>query len=199
MPQLAQKFLPLALLLALGGCSLFEPEPQKLPEAPPTRSVLSTKAIKPQAEQLHARARVLWGKSDSCEDPEKAIAYLNSALEIEPEYPDALFRRGLAYWQLGHPEEAFNDLTHAIQLTPAAELYAWRAQLLLTEGNLAGAQQDAKRALQLNDETPRAHGVLGAIHLENNAEGEACKEFSKAAKLGVELYLDKAKKNGMCK
>lgn len=199
MIRFAPKLLPLALMLGLSGCSLFETPAPKAPEAPPTRSALSAKSIKPEAEQLHARARVLWGQTDNCADPEKAIAYLNSALELEPQYPDALFRRGLAFWQLGHPEEGFEDLTRAIQLAPSAELYAWRAQLLLTEGSLGGAQQDAERALQLDEETPRAHGVLGAIHLEKNAEAEACKEFSKAAKLGMERYLEKAKGSGLCK
>lgn len=194
------QFASVALLsLALTGCSLFETEPPTSVGAPVTRSGLSAQAIKPEAERLHAKARLLWGTSDTCEDPEKAIAYLNSALELEPQYPDALYRRGLAFWQLGHPEEGFEDITKSIQLAPAAEVYAWRSQLLLAEGNIGGARQDAERALQLNDETPRAHGVLGAILLEQGEEGDACKEFSRAAKLGMEGYLQKAKASGICR
>lgn len=187
------------LCVAMNGCSLFEPDPPEPVTAPPTRSALSNKHINPEAERIYAKARVLWSKGDACEDPEKAIAFLNSALELEPEYSDALYRRGLAFWQLGHPEEGFEDLTKSIQLVPSAEVYAWRAQLLLTEGNAKGAQQDAERALQLNDATPRAHGVLGAILLDNNEESAACRKFARAADLGMDGYLQSARTTGICK
>lgn len=183
----------------LSGCSLWEADAPETPSAPPTRSVLSARVIKPEAEQLHAKARVLWGDTDVCSDPEKAIAYLNSALEIEPEYPDALLRRGLAFWQLGHPEDAFENLTQAVRLAPAPEVYAWRAQLLLDEGNLQGARQDAEHALRLNSGAARAHGVLGAVLLEEKKNPEACDAFARAARNGMPVFLERARDAGLCK
>lgn len=197
----------LAGSLALSGCGLFGAETPEEKAPPPVRSVLAGKDVDPKAEQLHAKARVLWGNEELCSDPEKAIAYLNSALEIDPNYPDALLRRGLAFAQLGHPEDAFEDLTKAIRIVPSAELYAWRAQILLGEGMLKGAMQDADEALRIgptssdrrDDATPRAHNVRGAVLLEDGKNDEACAEFKQAAAAGMDVYLQKAVSTGICK
>lgn len=206
----AKQFCGLALLvgsLALSGCGLFGAETPAEKPPLPVRSVLAGKDVDPKAEQLHAKARILWGTEDVCSDPEQAIAFLNSALEIEPDYPDALLRRGLAFAQLGHPEDAFEDLTKAIRIVPTAELYAWRAQILLGEGMLKGALQDADEALRLgpaspqrrDDATPRAHNVRGAVLLEEGRNDAACAEFKVAASAGVDFYLKKSIEAGICK
>lgn len=199
----------LAGFLILPGCSLFgsETPQQDVLAPPPTRSVLGGKNVDPKAEQLHAKARVLWGAEDQCADPEQAIAYLNSALEIEPDYPDALLRRGLAFAQLGHFEDGFEDLTRAIRNAPTAELYAWRAQVLLSMGILKGAMQDADEALKIgppsaqarDNASPRAYNVRGAVLLEEGKNEAACAEFKKAASAGVDVYLKKAKDSGLCR
>ena len=111
--------LALLSILALPGCSLLEPE--KMPPKPANPTGVSGKHD-PQAEQLFAKAHVLW-KGETCTDPEKALEYLDEALKIEPDYPQALIRRGLALSQLGYADDAFDDLTKAIRLEPSAEAY----------------------------------------------------------------------------
>ena len=103
--------LALLSILALPGCSLLEPE--KMPPKPANPTGVSGKHD-PQAEQLFAKAHVLW-KGETCTDPEKALEYLDEALKIEPDYPQALIRRGLALSQLGYADDAFDDLTKAIR------------------------------------------------------------------------------------
>ena len=76
--------LALLSILALPGCSLLEPE--KMPPKPANPTGVSGKHD-PQAEQLFAKAHVLW-KGETCTDPEKALEYLDEALKIEPDYPD---------------------------------------------------------------------------------------------------------------
>lgn len=202
----SQLFFLAGVVSLLSGCGLFESRPETPYTPPVTRSAFNAHPVSAEAEQLHAKARVLWGTTERCSDPEKAIAYLNSALELEPEYPDALMRRSLAFAQLGLPEEAFEDMTTAIRLAPNAELYAWRARILLDEGNLKGAMQDADEALRMgpvsalmaDTATPRAHGVRGAVLLEEGKAKEACAEFRLAAKAGVSSYLQTAQSNGLC-
>lgn len=110
--------LVLLSILALPGCSLLEPE--KMPPKPANPTGVSGKHD-PQAEQLFAKAHVLW-KGETCTDPEKALEYLDEALKIEPDYPQALIRRGLALSQLGYADDAFDDLTKAIRIEPSAEI-----------------------------------------------------------------------------
>lgn len=109
--------LALLSILALPGCSLLEPE--KMPPKPANPTGVSGKHD-PQAEQLFAKAHVLW-KGETCTDPEKALEYLDEALKIEPDYPQALIRRGLALSQLGYADDAFDDLTKAGWLSSVNE------------------------------------------------------------------------------
>ena len=125
--------LALLSILALPGCSLLEPE--KMPPKPANPTGVSGKHD-PQAEQLFAKAHVLW-KGETCTDPEKALEYLDEALKIEPDYPQTLIRRGLALSQLGYADDAFDDLTKAIRLEPSAEAYLSRGICLLQQGNTA--------------------------------------------------------------
>ena len=135
--------LALLFILALPGCSLLEPE--KMPPKPANPTGVSGKHD-PQAEQLFAKAHVLW-KGETCTDPEKALEYLDEALKIEPDYPQALIRRGLALSQLGYADDAFDDLTKAIRLEPSAEAYLSRGICLLQQGNTAGARKGSGRSL----------------------------------------------------
>ena len=72
--------LALLSILALPGCSLLEPE--KMPPKPANPTGVSGKHD-PQAEQLFAKAHVLW-KGETCTDPEKALEYLGGIRLITP-------------------------------------------------------------------------------------------------------------------
>ena len=148
--------LALLSILALPGCSLLEPE--KMPPKPANPTGVSGKHD-PQAEQLFAKAHVLW-KGETCTDPEKALEYLDEALKIEPDYPQALIRRGLALSQLGYADDAFDDLTKAIRIEPSAEAYLSRGICLLQQGNTAGARKDLEEALRRDDRSYRVWNIL---------------------------------------
>ena len=49
---------------------------------------------------------------------EKAIEYLNKAIELKPDYEDAYVNRGIAYSNLQKYDEAMADYTKAIKLEP---------------------------------------------------------------------------------
>ena len=151
------------------------------------------------AEKLYVKAYVLWGHGDTCSDPERAIALLNSALDIDANYAPALLRRGLAFAQLGHYDDAFNDVTRAIHLDPSADNYAWRAYVLLCEGNEAGAQADLDFAFNLNDESGRAWNVLGLLRMTQGKNEEACEAFRTAAKEGDATWLLRTRKEQICR
>ena len=180
-------------LLANG--SLLEPE--KMPPKPANPTGVSGKHD-PQAEQLFAKAHVLW-KGETCTDPEKALEYLDEALKIEPDYPQALIRRGLALSQLGYADDAFDDLTKAIRIEPSAEAYLSRGICLLQQGNTAGARKDLEEALRRDDRSYRVWNILGAVSLKEGKEQEACEAFEKACSSGDCAGIEAARREKICK
>ena len=180
--------LALLSILALPGCSLLEPE--KMPPKPANPTGVSGKHD-PQAEQLFAKAHVLW-KGETCTDPEKALEYLDEALKIEPDYPQALIRRGYA-------DDAFDDLTKAIRLEPSAEAYLSRGICLLQQGNTAGARKDLEEALRRDDRSYRVWNILGAVSLKEGKEQEACEAFEKACSSGDCAGIEAARREKICK
>lgn len=189
-------FFGFILVLFLSGCSLLEPAPE--PEKPANPTGVSGK-VNPEAEQLFAKAHVLWRHTETCSEPEKAILYLDQAITLEPTYAAALRRRGLVLSQLGYAEEAFEDFTRAIRLEPTAEAYADRGLGLLRAGNLAGARQDLDQALRLDAGSRRAWSFRGAIGWQEGKLEEACTDFEKACSNGDCVGLESARREKICK
>lgn len=186
----------MACLCALfTGCSLFESTPP--PPVPDPTGVTGKYA--PEAEQLFAKARVLWGREDVCSSPEKALEYLDQAVEIEPNYAEAYMRRALAANQLGYFEDAFEDATRAIRLKPTAENYAFRGYVLLMQGQVAGSRADLDRAITMDGGHYRPWKFRGALNLRENRIEEACADFDKACSRGDCLGLEAARKEKVCK
>lgn len=185
----------LLAFLALPGCSLFIPE--KTPPKPANPTGVSGK-YQPQAEQLFAKAHILWKEGETCSDPEQAIAYLDEALELEPDYAQALIRRGLALSQIGYADEAFDDLTRAIRLEPSAEAYLSRGLCLFRQGQTAGARKDLEEALRRDGNSYRAWTILGAVELKEEKDTEACAAFEKACASGDCTGIEAARREKIC-
>ncbi|MEG1609580.1 MAG: tetratricopeptide repeat protein [Bilophila sp.] len=186
----------LLLLGALAGCSLLESAPEPAKPANPTG--VSGK-LNAEAEQLFAKAHVLWRHTETCSDTEKAVLYLDQALAIEPDYPQALQRRGLVLSQLGYTDEAFEDFTRAIRLDPTAEAYADRGLGLLRAGRYGGARKDLEQALRLDAHSHRAWNFLGAIATQEGKMEEACTAFENACSNGDCVGLESARREKLCK
>ena len=55
---------------------------------------------------------------------DRAIAYFNKAIEINPRHADAYLNRGFAYHEKGQYDKAISDFTKAMELNPRyAEAY----------------------------------------------------------------------------
>ena len=123
----------------------------------------------------------------------------DEALKIEPDYPQALIRRGLALSQLGYADDAFDDLTKAIRLEPSAEAYLSRGICLLQQGNTAGARKDLEEVLRRDDRSYRVWNILGAVSLKEGKEQEACEAFEKACSSGDCAGIEAARREKICK
>ncbi|MBX3289066.1 MAG: tetratricopeptide repeat protein [Acidobacteria bacterium] len=81
---------------------------------------------------------------------DKALDDAERALELKPDYPEALDTRGTAYMGKGEYRLALDDFNKAIRLAPSnPELYRSRAALYRKTGKAALAQADERKLVEL--------------------------------------------------
>ncbi|MDL2313431.1 hypothetical protein LJC36_00450 [Desulfovibrio sp. OttesenSCG-928-C14] len=153
----------------------------------------------PEAETNFALARVLWSDPLTCSDPALAIEYLDKAIAAAPDYEEAYARRGLAKSDLRDWDGAFDDLTKAIRLNPAAQNYAYRGLISMRGGNSLGAARDFDRSISLDSKQHRAWNFRGGLHVLTGDYTKACKDFERGCSNGDCTGLESAKGHGYCR
>jgi len=151
-----------------------------------------------EVELLFAKAHALW-KGESCAEPQEAVRMLSEAIGKDPDFAAALAYRGLAYSELGKREDAFHDLTKAIQLEPRAEYYVNRGLVSLRAGLPAAARRDLEYALTNDRKQHRAWNILGDTALREGDAGQACGYYVRGCSNGDCEPLQRARKDGLCK
>jgi tetratricopeptide (TPR) repeat protein len=163
-------------------------------------------AFLPAAETAYSQARVLWRSQQTtaataaevCSDPLRAIALLNKALALEPEYAEAYIRRGLAKSELGQFEAAFDDASAALRLRPEPAYYAQRALISMRAGQYDAARLDLEYSIQRDDSLSLSWALRGMLNLMENRAAEACRDFSRACSNGDCSRLDAARQEQIC-
>lgn len=207
--RIALPALCLFLLLPSGCFFWADPDmeqgsrvPQEQPQRGAEAGQRSARTTHPaEAEQAYARALSLWGRSSSgeaCSDPGQAVALLDKAIALDPNYGEAYLRRGLARSEMGQFEEAFEDVTAGLRLTPTAEAYAYRGLVLLRDGQPKAARRDLEYSLSKDRTQHRALNYLGVLALSEDNPREACEAFSKACSRGDCFFLETARKEKIC-
>lgn len=155
----------------------------------------------PEAENAYAQAVRLWRKSSAgevCSDPVQAVALLDKAVAIAPEYGEAYLRRGLAKSEMGEFEEAFEDATAGVRLAPSPEAYAFRGLVLLRGGQPKAARRDLEYSLDRAPAQHLAHNFLGILALSEDNAKEACRSFTNGCSNGDCFFLEAAQKGNIC-
>ncbi|MDF1663817.1 MAG: tetratricopeptide repeat protein [Planctomycetota bacterium] len=81
----------------------------------------------------------------------EAEKHLDSALSIEPDFPEALIFRARMNQAFGKTEEAVKDLTRVLELAPDSSIgYRQRGMLALENDDLEGAEKDLAVAVDLD-------------------------------------------------
>jgi tetratricopeptide (TPR) repeat protein len=81
---------------------------------------------------------------------EQAIVDYDTAVRLNPKYPDTYLDRGNSHYQLGHNETALKDFSEAIRLKPEwGEAFANRAVINIELGNTKESETDANSARKL--------------------------------------------------
>ncbi|WP_353115860.1 tetratricopeptide repeat protein [Nitratidesulfovibrio sp.] len=182
----------LLLAFSLTGCASQEP-------LKPYNPMGISGKVTPEAEKYFAMAHVLWKGGETCTEPEKAVAYLNKAIELQPDYWQAFARRGLAYSEMGLWDEAFDDLTRAVRQHPSAENYAWRGLVAFRMGNQLGARKDLARSIELDSAQHRAWNYRAAVELAEDEIVAACADFATGCSNGDCTGMESARREGICK
>ena len=203
--RMAALFLVLAGLPLLGGCALLggslfsgsTPEPSSAVQASASRPSPHPSLVpllSPEGEQRLLEAKSLWIEDD-CVDPARSALLLDVVLEEAPDYADALIWRGKALTAQGYLEDAFDDLTRAVQRLPGggsaeaarlrARAYAARAYAALRMAQEQGAERDLASALEADPAEPSIYLYRGALEFLRGKDAEGCAAQKRAESGGV--------------
>ncbi len=147
----------------------------------------------------NTRATALW-KDAQYVDVQKAVAYLEKAIQEKPDFAEAYNNRGNAYREMKQYALAMQDYNKAISLKPNLEkTFNNRGNIYFDQRNFQMAIEDYNKALSLNASYNLAYLNRGLAYHELNKDDLACLDFKKACELGDCDGISWAKKTGICK
>ena len=156
-------------------------------------------AVSPEARKLLKEAEKYWTASGECLEPAKAVSLLDKAIEADPLDPAPYLLRSRALADLGYLNDAFDDATKAIRLSPCAEAYATRGLICLKQNHPKGAQRDFEYAVKLDAAEPLVYIYRAAGSFLAGRKGDACDDLEQACTLGICQPWEKAKKEKVCR
>jgi tetratricopeptide (TPR) repeat protein len=146
----------------------------------------------------NTRATALW-KDAQYVDVQKAVAYLEKAIQEKPDFAEAYNNRGNAYREMKQYALAMQDYNKAISLKPNLEKsFNNRGNIYFDQRNFQMAIQDYNKALSLNASYNLAYLNRGLAYHGLNKDDLACLDFKKACELGDCDGINWAKKTGIC-
>ena len=112
---------------------------------------------------------------------EQAEADFTAALNIRPEYAEALFGRGMTRGRMGALDAAIADLSAFLALEPQSSIgYTKRGVRHIWNGDLKRAEADLRRALELDATNAEAHDDLGVVLAQRQDYNQALRHFDAA-------------------
>jgi protein O-mannosyl-transferase len=151
------------------------------------------------AKMQNACGGVLFDKAAQEKDPikkkeyfQEAIPHLNKAIEIYPNYSDALISRGGAHYSLQNYDQAVADYRRATQIAP--DKTQWRefyAVALREAGKMYGEKRNdivtcmryLDESWQINPKDPETARIKGVANGVQGKHEEAIRWFSKAVEI----------------
>lgn len=151
------------------------------------------------AAQWFKKAVSLWnGKKYT--NPKKAIEYLTNAITLKPDYADAYYSRGFAYYDLGQYKTAINDYDKAISLHPDdAIAYNNRGKAYAKLRQYNQAIEDFNKSIQLQPDDVNAYNNRAFAYLLRGNQKSGCRDAQKACDMGLCIVIKWAKNKGYCR
>jgi tetratricopeptide (TPR) repeat protein len=115
---------------------------------------------------------------------ELAIQSCSKAIEIDPNYAAAYFRRGYAYLNLRKYDQAIADFTKDIELIPVAtRSYINRGTVYMHQQKYDLAISDLSKSIEINPTEPQAWLDRGLVYILQNKSELAIPDCQKAIEL----------------
>jgi tetratricopeptide (TPR) repeat protein len=145
------------------------------------------------------KGKKLWnGKQYT--DPEKAIKYLNKAIELQQNNAETYNNRGTAYYNLGQYKMAIEDFNRAINLKQDnAEACNNRGAAYKKLDQYQLAIESFNKAISLKQDFVDAYNNRGVVYLIHGNKERGCRDIKKSCELGDCRTLEQAKNKGLCR
>ena len=120
---------------------------------------------------------------------EEALATYEKAIDIKPDYPQAVYGKGKALFQLKKYQESLIAYDQAIQIQPNY-LEAWtnRGFVLVRLKRYSEAIATVDKALQLKNDDPKVWQLKGDILTKKNQYNDAVKAYEQAINLQTDNH-----------
>ena len=116
-----------------------------------------------------------------------------NAIDLNQEFVDPYYNRGLILEHQGDIVGAVSDYTRVVQLDPENEnAYNNRGGLLKKQGNLSGALADFNTAIRLNPSSPEGYANRGVLWLAQNDFKRALQDLNKALEVADANWVYRA-------
>ncbi|MBU1001802.1 MAG: tetratricopeptide repeat protein [Proteobacteria bacterium] len=135
------------------------------------------------AEEWTQKAYALWNDGRYT-DPQKALEYLNQAIELDPQYGIAYNDRGNVYNHFSQYKRAIADYERAIDLSPDfSEAYYNRGVTYATLQRHTRAVTDFSQAIKLNPDYTKAYYNRGVVYATLGQYQRAILDYDRAIEL----------------
>ena len=109
---------------------------------------------------------------------DQSIESFNKAVEIHPQYEEALYNLGVVQKKAGKPDDAINSYQRAIGINSQnANAHNNLGNLLTQKGHIKQSIEHLNLALKLNPKFAEAHNNLGLANMELNKLSECINNF----------------------
>lgn len=140
---------------------------------------------------------------------EKALSDFNRAIELDPNYDQTYYNRGVVKAHLGDKEGAMKDFNKAIELKPDyAQAYSNRGATRYEMGDPEGALKDFSKAIEYKPDYVIAYSNRGSAYARLGKLDEAIADFTKSLNMSPNnpkmlymrgrTYLSKGDKENAC-
>ena len=109
---------------------------------------------------------------------DQSIESFNKAVEIHPQYEEALYNLGVVQKKAGKPDDSINSYQRAISINSQnANAHNNLGNLLTQKGHIKQSIEHLNLALKLNPKFAEAHNNLGLANMELNKLSECINNF----------------------
>ena len=111
------------------------------------------------------------------------------ASKVNPSYDWAYAGHAEMLIKWGRTSEALQCIERAVQIDPrSARDQLLLGKVLLAKDDLPGAEEHLRMSVQLNEQLPEAHYLLGRVYLKKNEPAEAQQEFARFKRLSQRTH-----------